>query len=984
MKKTKLLTGLLVGVALGVAGCNEWGVGRQVVSLCGGGWRFSKDPSCSLAAAPVEFDDSKWQAVEVPHDWAISGPFDPEAHGGSGKLPWRGVGWYRREMVIPADLLKAVRSGAALWLEFDGVMARPEVYVNGAFAGGWNYGYMSFRVDVAPHVKEGVNVLAVRADTRDHHSRWYPGAGIYRAVRLVAAPAVHIVPGTEFVTTPGVAKQSAAVRVAFEVTNRLDGAVSATPRVCLRAPDGRVVAQDASAAKIPAKGRTTCVFDFEVRDPQLWDVTAPNLYTASLEVNDGTSRAGDAVPVRFGIRVAEFTADDGFHLNGRRVQLNGVDLHSDMGPLGMAFNRSVMKRQLLIMKEMGANALRTSHNACDPQVLELCDELGIVVWNECFDKWDGTSGRRGNERLEDYVVENLQAFVRRDRNHPSVVVWSIGNEIAPNGWDWSGKNPKAQDGMSAERFRLFRDKMRELDATRPVGIGCCHANAVDTGMFAELDLSGWNYRAMYRIVKARHPDKPVVYSESASALSSYGAFEQPPAGSKTDYDVANREVGAYEHNAAPWSDIADVEFARMEEDRYCAGEFVWTGIDYLGEPTPYIHEGQFPMMKDLAKSELARSSYFGIADLMGIPKERYWLYRAHWNRAARTVHISPHWNWKGREGQKTPVYVYTDGDEAELFLNGRSLGRRRKGESQRFENLAAGKPVDASSSEERDGRVNAPAFAVDGQNDSRWCANGDRKGEWWQVDLGRARTFRSVLVAGERGDDNYAWTILVSDDGKAWREYAKKPLGEKQSFDSAKTAMRFSQGTTARFVRVVFDDLKAGCWASIREVVVSESADAFRLNPYYDVCDRYRLRWFDVPYEPGELKAVAYRNGSVIGEAVVRTAEKPVAVKLTAEQTELPGDGETCVFVQVDVVDAKGTRDPWAKNRVSFKLSGPGRILAVGNGDPRAHEAFTEVASHPLYFGKAVAVVRRDKGSTGPIVLTASVDGLAPASVELK
>ncbi len=965
--------GVLALVAL-VAGCDDWGRTRSVVSLNGAGWKFTKDPSCELKAAAVDFDDSKWQAVEVPHDWAISGPFDPEANGGSGKLPWKGVGWYRRALEIPEDLLDAVADGAALWLEFDGVMARPEVYVNGERAGGWDYGYMSFRVDMAPFVKEGVNVLAVRADTRDHNSRWYPGAGIYRAVRLVAAPAVHVVPGSEFVSTPGVAKQSATVRMTFDITNRLDSTARVQPTVQIYSPKGELLVQETASAKITALGRTTCAFDVEVRNPQLWDIETPTLYTACLRV-DGAEK-GDAVPVRFGIRVAEFTADDGFHLNGRRVQLNGVDLHSDMGPLGMAFNRSVMKRQLQTMKDMGANALRTSHNACDPQVLELCDELGIVVWNECFDKWEGTSGRRPSENLEEYVARNLRVFAQRDRNHPSVVVWSIGNEIPQNGYDWGGKNPKDQNGMSAERFRLFRNAIREFDTTRPVGIGCCHGNAVATGMFAELDLTGWNYGAQYRNVKKRHPDKPVVYSESASALSSYGFFEQPPASTKIDYAIAQREVGAYEHNAAPWSDIPDVEFARMEKDRYCAGEFVWTGIDYLGEPTPYIQGGSFPMMAGLKKSELARSSYFGIADLMCLPKERYWLYRAHWNKKATTIHISPHWNWKGREGQKTPVYVYTDGDEAELFLNGRSMGRRRKGESQRPENLAAGRPVKASSIERRGDQVNPPAAAVDGKNDTRWCASGDRKGEWWQVDLGSVKDFRNVLVSGEQADDNYAWTIKISDDGKSWRDYSKKAMGKAQK--------SVQKATKARFVRIVFDDLKSGAWASIREVVVSDCAEAFRLNPYYDVCDRYRLRWFDVPYEPGELKVVAYKKGAVLGEKLMWTAEKPVAVKLTAEAANLPADGETCVFVQVDVVDAKGVRDPWAKDRVSFKLTGPGRILAVGNGDARAHEAFTKVDSHPLYFGKAVAVVRRNKGSTEPIVLTASVKGLKSAQVEFK
>ena len=838
---------ILLSFALLFAGCDDE-TGRKTSSLCGN-WKFTKDKSTTLDASPMTFDDSTWQIVEVPHDWAISGPFIPDGDGNTGKLPWQGVGWYRRTFSLSAAEFARVKSGGALWLEFDGVMASPKVYINGQFAAGWDYGYMSFRVDAAPFVKAGENMLAVRADTRDHKSRWYPGAGIYRAVRLVATAPLHVLPGTEFVTA--VDKKSANVRIAFSVTNRLETAANTDVGVRIKDADGAVIAtKRIDPRAIRAQSAMDYAFELNVPNLKPWDVDSPNLYTAEIGVH--ADDAVDATTVRFGIRKFEFTADDGFHLNGRRVQLKGVDLHADMGPLGMAFNRSVMKRQLAIMKDMGVNALRTSHNACDPQVLDLCDEMGIIVWNECFDKWDGTSGRRNDQNLEEYIERNLRAFVRRDRNHPSVFVWSIGNEIPPNGHDWNGKNPKAQNGMNAERFKRFRAAIREFDTTRPVGIGCCHQNAIATGMFADLDITGWNYCRQYKAMKAKHPDKPVLYSESASALSSYGHFEQPPAPSKLAYDIPAREVGSYDHNAAPWSDIPDIEFWRMEKDRYCGGEFVWTGIDYLGEPTPYIHAGSFPMMKDLPKRELARSSYFGIVDLMGIPKDRFWLYRSHWNAKDETIHILPHWNWADRNVKNVPVYVYTSGDSAELFLNGKSLGRRSKEMDREY-------PLD---------------------NDKKW----------------------------------------------------------------------------------------------------NNTYGDFRTNDYYNVCARYRLRWFDVPYEPGELKVVAYRGGKKIGEKTMRTAEKPIAVKLTPEDETLPPDGETCVFVQVDVVDANGIRDPWAKDRVSFKLEGPGKLLAVGNGDARGHDAFTEVSSHPLYFGKAVAVVRRDKGSTGPISLTASIQGMVPAT----
>jgi beta-galactosidase len=921
--------------------------GRKIVSLSGDGWKFCRDTSKSFAlnASSFSFNDSTWTDVEVPHDWAIEGPFDPKLAGNTGKLPWRGVGWYRRAIELPASMAAHVRSGAALWLEFDGVMADSKVYVNGTLAGGWQYGYMSFRVNIAPFVKEGVNILAVRADTRNHHSRWYPGAGIYRDVRLVFAPAVHVVPWSEFVTTPTVSQAEAKVDVSFSITNRLSSASSVRVDAYIES----LTALKSMTVELAPGESKNMSFNFTVPNPRLWDVESPNLYTAAVKVTSG--RFDDLSKVRFGIRTFEFTGNDGFHLNGRRVQIYGVNLHSDLGPIGMAFNRSAAKRQLAVMKEMGANALRTSHNACDPQMLDLCDEMGIIVWNECFDKWNGTAGILKGQNLEEYVEKNLRSFVRRDRNHPSVVVWSIGNEIPPS----------KKDGMTAGRFRRFRAAIRELDATRPVGIGCCHSGAVRTGMFRELDLSGWNYEEKYVKVHAKHPNKPVVYTESASAVSSYGSYWIPPARSKTSYNHETRELDAYEHHSAAWSDIADLEFARMERDRYCAGEFVWTGIDYLGEPTPYIQ---------------SRSSYFGICDLACLPKDRYWLYRSHWNKKAHTTSIAPHWNWAGREGKNVPVYVYTDGDEAELFLNGKSLGRRRKGQSQGIVNLAAKCRVSASSEETKEGRTNFASKAFDGNDNTRWCASVSGNPEWLMVDLGSCKTFNSVYLKCERSDKEYDWVIEVSKDGKNWREWSRKKEGAAQIIESRRA--------TARYVRVSFKGL-TNRWASVREFIVSESVvEPYRLNNYYDVCDRYRLRWFDVAYEPGELKVVTYKNGVKIDEATRRTASAPVSVRLTPENGTLPPDGATLCFVTVEVVDGNGTADPLSSARVSFDIEGPGKIVAVCNGDARGMESFKKVSSHPLYNGRASVVVRRNKGGNGVIKLKAFVEGLRPAEVEWK
>ncbi len=815
---------------------------RNATSLSGNNWKFTKDSTCRLDASAAGFDDSKWETVEVPHDWAISGPFDAKEGGDQGALPWRGVGWYRTTIDLTASEAAAVRAGRAVWLEFDGVMARPQVYVNGHRAGGWDYGYMSFRVDAGPYLKAGANVIAVRADTRDHKSRWYPGAGIYRDVRVVSAPAVHIVPGSEFVTTPKVAEDSAIVRVQFTVTNRLDRAAALSVAACA----GTACAKQSDRNEIAAKTALDFTFEIPLANPKLWDSGAPNLHTAKITVESESGR--DVVSVRFGIRSFKFTADDGFHLNGRRVQLHGVNLHADLGPLGMAFNRSVMKRQLRIMMDMGVNAIRTSHNAPDPQLLDLCDELGLIVWNECFDKWNGTASRRDEENLEDYVVRNLKAFVRRDRNHPCVVIWSIGNEIPP-----FKKNGKVndKDGTSRERCRMFRDAVLSLDTTRPVGIGECFPESTPQNTFADLDVTGWNYREQYIHIRKYHPDKPTVYSESASALSSYGYYQLPPPAWKTRFATNVFEVCSYDRNAAPWSDIPDLEFHRMERDKYCSGEFVWTGIDYLGEPTPYSRS----VLKWLKPEMSSRSSYFGIADLTGIPKDRYYLYRSHWNKKEETIHILPHWNWSGMEGKTVPVYVYTSGDSAELFLNGKSLGKRSKKDVKDYDSAG-----------------------------------------------------------------------FAKDFGKPY-----KGDGE---------------------------------------------------NPYYEVMDKYRLRWNEVAYQPGELKVVACRGGKKIGEQVMRTAGKAEQVVLTPEEKTLPADGETCVFVQVDVADARGVRNPLATNMINFSITGPGRIISVGNGNPRGMKSFKEIGSHPLYFGKAVVVVRRNKGESGKIVLTAAAEGLKPAAVE--
>lgn len=909
-----------------------------VVRSLDGDWKFLRDGWEKLDVADASFDDSAWQTVTVPHDWAISGPFDPDMAGWQGKLPWRGAAWYRKVVTISENEWADIRrEQKAAYLEFDGVMARPEVYVNGAKAGGWDYGYMSFTLDITKFLKTGANAVAVRCDTLSHSSRWYPGAGLYRSVRLVLRPKNHVRPGTLAIVTEVKGLQvkdgqpsaeSARVKVSYEAS--VDGAKT---------------------------------YEFEVAKPRLWDLGRGELYTLELLGETFT----------YGIRDFKFDPDNGFVLNGRRVQLNGVNLHSDMGPLGMAFDRDVMKRQLLIMKDMGVNALRTSHNACDPHVLELCDEMGIFVWNECFDKWDHFAGIRKGENLEEYVSRNLCQFVRRDRNHPSVFCWSIGNEIGPVMQD------RQPTGMTTERFRLFRSAIRELDTTRPVAIGCCSGLGHPEVDFSALDMTGWNYGGSYRAFHQRYPKMPVLYSESASAVSEYGFYQHPPSKSKTDYARDTLQVDSYDRNAAPWSDIPDVEFDRMLADPYCGGEFVWTGIDYLGEPTPIACSKTFGITN--ANAQCARSSYFGAVDLCGIPKDRFYLYRSHWNTSAETVHLLPHWNWSGyqrstsdSQPRNIPVNVYTSGDEAELFLNGKSLGRRHKVTTFKRPNLACGAKVTASSEEVKGGKVVHPAIdAIDGSNETRWCAQGGATGQWWQLDFGKPTAFDAVRLVLESSPQAYGYDVLVSDDGVTWRAYFSKKMEDDQ------VLVRKSE--TARFLRIAFNALREGHYASIRQVLVNNRAassdDLPEENPYYDVCLKYRLRWTNVKYEPGEIKVVAYRDGSVIGKQTVRTAGKPVAVKLTDDPYN-PAGARTR-FVQVDVVDAAGTRDPLAMCDVTFTLEGPGELVAVGNGNPKDHKVFTDVSHHPLHYGKAVAVVRRK--DPGDITLRAAVKGLKDAVI---
>lgn len=915
------------------------------------GWRFHLGPAPAGAEA-AGFDDSAWREVRVPHDWAIEGPFDAAGDGGTARLPWKNEGWYRRQFELPAD-----GRGRRVYFDFDGVMAFPKVYINGQLAGEWDYGYTSFRIDATPFLQwGGHNTLAVHVDTKRWGSRWYPGAGIYRKVTLTIEESVHIghwgvQVRTEVPSTTG--DQPATARVRSTVDNHRDRPATVTVRQRLLGPAGLEVAIAADRLDLPAGASADLEQDLQVAKPALWDVDHPHLYTL-LTVLEESFTERDRQQTRIGFRTFEFTADDGFQLNGRRVQLYGVNNHHDLGPLGAAFNRRAAQRQLEILKDMGINALRTAHNPPAPEVLDLADEMGLVVWDEAFDKYAWTAGRPDLQPpLREFSRRQIDSMVRRDFNHPSVVIWSTGNEV----W-WE----EELEGINPERVQMMADFVRELDTTRPVGMSCHIPSLVDGKNFAALDLTGWNYSRRYMNYHEQYPERPVIYSESASALSTRGYYDPDLPDRATDY-LENFQVSSYDLSSAAWSDIADHEFRLMEQDRFVAGEFVWTGFDYLGEPTPFAEE--------------ARSSYFGIVDLCGFPKDRYYLYRSHWRPDQTTVHILPHWNWPNRIGQNVPVFVYTNGDSAELFLNGRSLGMRHKGEvPPRAPNLALGAAASASS--QASGQ--AAGAAVDGNLGTEWHADATDENAWWQLDFGEPRLVAQIYLDTLHKENAYDYTIETSADGRAWTPLLQHPTRPFPQWNGPSRMVHAVEPVETRYLRLVFNDSTNDAPFGLREF---KAYSAPVENDYYDVTYDYRLRWNEVVYEPGQLRAVAYRDGQPIGNTVVATVGAPAALRLTADRSTIAADGEDLAFITVEAVDATGRPHPLAGDLVHFRLTGAGEIAAVGNGNPLSFEPF-QANRRQLFYGKALLIVRPLAGAGGAISVSATAADLASAQLELQ
>lgn len=805
-------------------------------------WKFSKGNPAN--AQTVNFDDSSWENVKIPHDWAIEGPFDPNGNGGTGKLPWKGEGWYRKSFDV-----KAEDKGEAVYLKFDGIMSSPKIYVNGKLAGEWDYGYSTFYFEISNFLNFGEeNTIAVYVDTRNHGSRWYPGAGIYRKVEMVVSNKVHKEIWGTYITTPVVKDAYAEMRVLTNVKNMNSEDKLVRVETSVLSPDGNEVEHFRTKEKnIASNGSLEYDSWMTITRPTLWDLDNPVLYTLKTDIIvDG--KIVDSSETPFGFRTFEFTADDGFFLNGKHVQIKGVNLHHDHGPLGAAFNTRAMERQIEIMKAMGSNAIRTSHNISAPELVELCDRMGMLLYNEAFDKYDNKADITPETDFYEYGERIVKNFVMRDRNSPSVIIWSVGNEMG---------DIQSNSNYGLQRLAAMVGYVKKYDITRPVTIANDQDQNAHWRHFDYYDIHSYNYGERWLPARTIDPSKSVVISESASTVSTRGYYDLnipedfleptaprssrsyieniPKTDTTTSKDGTGRQggggfqfggrnsgqtrtqVSSYDTEAPSWAEVLDDDFMWQENDSYLAGEFVWTGFDYLGEPTPI---------------RSARSSYFGIVDLCGIPKDRYFLYQSYWKPDHDMVHILPHWNWKGKEGQNVPIFVYTNGDEAELFLNGKSLGKK-----------------------------------------------------------------------------------------------AKKPRSK-----------------------------------------VSK--------------ERYRLMWLDVDYEPGELKAVAYKAGKVIGEKVVKTADEPHTIKLSPDRSAIHADGDDLSYILVEAYDKAGNLCPLADNMINFEIKGPGQIAAVGNGDPQSLEPY-KANKRNLFFGKAMLIIRSKENEKGKIDIVATSNGLKTAKISI-
>jgi beta-galactosidase len=786
-------------------------------------WRFFKGEA--VGAEQPQYDDSSWRVVRLPHDWAIEGPFDPKLNPHTGALPIFGTGWYRKSFTLPESA-----KGRYIAVEFDGAMNNSQVWLNGHLLGGRPYGYIGFEFDLTPFLKFGgeSNVLAVRLTPEDRSSRWYPGAGIYRNVWLVATGPVHVAHWGTYVTTPSVSGKQATVSVKTDLVNRSDKPAEVTLRSSILDREGRVVGKADLGTSIPPNGRVTLPAILNVTHSRRWDIDDPYLYTLVSEISAG-GEVVDRYTTPFGIRTIAFDKEKGFFLNGRHLKLQGVCDHHDLGALGAAVNRRATERQLEILKAAGVNAIRTSHNPPSPELLEYTDRMGFLVIDEAFDIWRLPKNPNDYHKYFDAWSErDVRDMAHRDRNHPSIILWSIGNELP--------EESQPDGALVARRLARF---FHEEDPSRPTTANFDQwEQTLKNKLAEEVDVAGFDYQpARYELILREHPNWILVGSETASCVSSRGVYHLPI----QKYDKhPSLQLTSYDVIAPPWAYCPDVEFAYQEKLPQVLGEFVWTGFDYIGEPTPFFWKGEEMDLK--APDWPARSSYFGMIDLAGFPKDRYYLYQSQWSTKPM-VHILPHWNWEGREGQPIPVMAYSNAAEVELFLNGRSLGKKV------------------------------------------------RFSDHWEMAVSKA----------------------VIPEGK---------------FTS-----------------------------------------------------KYRRIW-EVPYEPGELKAVAYQDGKQVAVDVVRTAGAPARVKLRPDRSMIADDGDDLSFVTVRIEDKDGNLCPLADNFVHFEVTGAGTIAAVDNGNAATDEPFQ--ADHRKAFnGLALVIVRSKADAPGRIQVLATSSGLAQDVVEI-
>ncbi|MBN2237781.1 MAG: DUF4982 domain-containing protein [Bacteroidales bacterium] len=785
---------------------------RKVLNLQSN-WKFMEGSSEN--AFQKELDDESWETVEIPHDWAISKPFDEDGDGNTGKLPWKGEAWYRLKIQIPEK-----DAGQRFVLLADGIMAFPEIYVNGNLVGKWDYGYNSFYIDITKAILPGVeNTIAIHVDTRKHQSRWYPGAGIYRKIQLLTLNPIHLkIWGTK-ITTPIIKKHYSDVRIASTIQNTSSSETKLRIVQSILNKEKQPVTSKEMQFDLAANSEKTIEQTITLSYPTLWDTENPYLYAVKTQVFQNEVLI-DESSSNFGVRTFRFTADNGLYLNNKRIQLQGVNLHHDFGPLGSAFNKRAAQRQLEIMKNMGVNAIRNSHNVAAPEMLDLCDEMGLLFLDEAFDKYTDTIDLLEETDFEEYAARNVRNWIERDRNHPCVFLWSVGNEIPDVQWN-------INNGF--QRLNTMLSYVKKYDESRPTTLVCDSYESAKLRHFDYYDVHSWNYGRRYRLARELEPNKSVIISESASTVSTRGFYELPLPKQKTDF-TNSLQVSSYDLNAPEWAEIADDDFMWQQEENYIAGEFVWTGFDYLGEPTPYTNQAVKAM--GFTDQKAARSSYFGIVDLVGIPKDRFYLYKSYWKPKETTVHILPHWNWEESKYQEIPVFVYTNGDCAELFLNGKSLGMR--------------------------------------------CKN--------------PKASNSV--------------------------------------------------------------------------------------------ERFRLIWDSVPYQPGELKAIAYKEGKVIGESQLKTAGKAYQLRLTPDRSKIAADGDDLSYILIEALDKDGNLCPLADDKIELKLNGPGKIAGVGNGNPQSLDSF-RASSIRLFYGKAMLIIR-STNERGKITIEASAEKLKSAQTKIE